>query len=194
MKIGEEQNFAEMVGHGHDDCLDPVAGFLLLDGLIWHSNRRLHEVDEAPAILVGRACDRGFERAGGSTGPLPHHIACLVCSDREQPWPQAAVKVELLNRLVDLEEGLLEDIFGRASVTEEPRKEVKQLAFVSSHKFGERRAIVVSIPVKELFVGRITWIPLRNSLAPVPVRRWSMIGVEFFRRRRRTLFLRIAFG
>jgi hypothetical protein len=63
------------------------------------------------------------------------------------------LRVKLLGRLVDLEERLLEHVFGRGAIPQEADEEVIQLALVAADKLGKTGLIAGAVVGEELFVA-----------------------------------------
>ena len=95
----------------------------------------------AGAALLIAGADRCLQRVGRATCLAADQIPRLVRRNGEQPRPEPSLRIELLGRLVDLQERFLKYIFGSRAVAEEAHEEVKQLTLIPVDERGKALAI-----------------------------------------------------
>src|SRR4051794_5905259 len=113
-----------MVRHRHNSAMNRLLQLLSLKRFVGEILGRLHQVDELAALIVAGA-DTGLQRVGRTPRLAADEVACLIGSDREQPGPEAARRIELLDRLVNLQKRFLEYILSSRPVSKEPHEKVK---------------------------------------------------------------------
>jgi len=141
-----------MLGHRHHRALHRFLQFLALQRLIGEILRRAHEIHELAALIIP-GIDRGLKRISGPPRLAADQVARLVGRDGKQPRAEAPLRIELLDRLVNLEKRLLEDVFGRGPIAEETHEEVEQLALVPADECRERVLVAGAIAAQELLIG-----------------------------------------
>jgi len=133
-------------------CGIAVAGFLLLTSMGWAQSNRfdvslggaavfskqstgngtvLTPTNSGAVLITGR--DGGGQRVGRAARLAADQIARFVRRDREEPRAEAARRIELVGRLMNLEKGFLKDIFGGGAIAEEAHEEVIELALIAQH-------------------------------------------------------------
>src|SRR5207249_4962205 len=99
--------------------------------------------------------DRSLKWISGAPRLASDQVARLVGGDGEQPRTEPSLRIELVRRLVDLEERFLEHVFRRRAISEEADEEVIQLTLIPQDEDGELSLVPAAVLGEQLLVG---WI------------------------------------
>ena len=112
-------------------------------------------IDACSGLAGRRACERIRSRA---------LLAAMVNSHGRN----RRCGIELLGRLVDLEERLLEYVLGRRPVAQEPHQEMIELALVAADQLREAGLVAVAVVAEELLVGAVAGMSNRDAAPTAP--------------------------
>ncbi len=115
VKIGEQENFPQVVRHSHNCGVHQLLELLLFQVFAGGLGGGFHEIDKLPALLIAGA-DRGLKGIGGATRLGAHQVARFIGRDGEEPWAETSRRIELIGGLMHLKKSLLEYVFRRRSI------------------------------------------------------------------------------
>ena len=154
VKIAEQQDFPEMIGHPHHRTLHRGLQLLPLQAFIGNGRRGTDQIDKFSAFLAARA-DRRVQRAAGAARLRADQIARFIGRDCEQPGPEATLDIKAFGRLMDLKKGLLKNIFRRGTVTQEANQEMKEFTVISTDQIRKAGTVTLTIGGEQLLVARV---------------------------------------
>ena len=154
LKIDQHDYLAGWLRKLIHHAVDPVAllaGLGFLDGPPPGAVEQLHE---RPRLAFRPGAHLPVQAGHPVPAAAAPQVDCLVGCHGIQPWPQLPLGFELVALQVDLEEGLLEDVFGKVGIAEVVAEVTVKLLLVAADQLLEGRAIpVVAVGHQEFLVG-----------------------------------------
>ncbi len=154
VKIGEEENLPEVLGHGLDCALNHALELFAFHGFARLGFGGFHQVDELATLLI-RGGNVGLEWIGRPARLRSHQIARFISGDCEEPGAEAAGGIELVGRLVDLEKRFLENILCGGAIAQKPHEKVEKLALIALHQGRESGAVAGAIRSQKILIRRL---------------------------------------
>ncbi len=142
LEVGEEENFPLMVRQLINRLLDPLVELPLVHRFRGRGHVDLHEINERSPVVPS---DPGRKPQRGSPGAFSMLIPPLVGSDGEEPGLEGAAHIKGVQRLMDLQKRLLEDILRGLAIAHETNQEPEQGVMVALHHRSEGADIAILI-------------------------------------------------
>lgn len=184
LEVGEEEGLFETWREAVEGTLDHGALLGLLDAGRGVGHVDGHEVDEGGGVV---AAGGGGEGDGGSAADLAEGVAALVGGDGEQPRLEAARAVEAFEGLVDLEEGVLENVLGELTLAGEAVEEPHERIVVALDERTESLGVAGEMLLDQLLVravrvdghvwALVLFVRLGGVEGSIPLRHTNAVGL-----------------
>lgn len=153
LKVCQKENLPHGGGKPFERLLNFSVSLFVVQSRIRRRKIKFHEINDRGLVAVASDGGGHFHRLLSAS--LTQVVTTFVRCDGEQPGSKLPRTVESVGGDVNLEKGLLKDIFRGRAVTDQAGEESEQIVVVALDERTEGFGLAASVPFKELFVADV---------------------------------------